>query len=156
MKRLGTVIIVAALLAAPAAIASGKHLKLTAVVTGQTKKDITTSTGKGVSTVTLYSVREGKKTVGTMVVYTAAVGCAGNTCLEDGTTNLKVGKVRGKAKLHVIVRFSGCPPCVPPTPVKFQSSTGTISNAKHGSEKISVTGKFPKTKGSKVTFALSY
>jgi hypothetical protein len=142
----------AAFVLVPVAGASGKHLKLAAVVVGQAKRY--DPARLGLTTATLYSVRKGKKKVGTMAVFTHDVNCAGSTCLEDGITSLKVGKVTGKAKLRVTIRFTGCPPCVPPIPTRLKSVSGTIFN-KHGSEKISVNGKFPDTKGSKVTFALS-
>jgi hypothetical protein len=143
----------AAFVIVPVAGASGKHLKLTAIVVGHAKR-FDPSNGVGITTATLYSVRKGKRKVGTMAVFTGGVSCAGSTCIEDGTTNLKVGKVTGKAKLKATIRFTGCPPCVPPIPIKFKSNTGTIFN-KHASEKISVNGKFPEMKGSKVTFVLS-
>jgi hypothetical protein len=151
MRRYGVLLLLAALVAAP--IASGAkrtHLKLTAVVTGQKLENVMGFK----QNVTFYSVKQGSKKVGTLTLN--APNCAGNTCPESGTANLTVGKVTGKAMLKTTTKFTGCPPCSPPIPVKFKSNTGTIFNAKHGSEAIRVNGKFPRTKGSKVTFVLSY
>lgn len=150
MRRIGLLVALAALVAAPVASAKRKHLKLTAVVTGQKLESVMGFKSK----VTLYSVKQGSKKVGTLTVNPGS--CAGNTCPESGTANLKVGKVKGKAKLKTTTLFTGCPPCSPPIPIKFKSNFGKIFNAKHGSEAIRVNGKFPRTKGSKVTFVLSY
>lgn len=152
MRRFGLLLLVAALGAAPAASgAKRKHLKLAALVTGQRREMI----GGFDSKVTLYSVKQGSKKVGTLVISPLG-GCAGNTCPAQGTANLSVGKVKGKATLKTVTKFTGCVPCSPPIPTKFKSNTGEIFHAKGGSEAIRVNGAWPHTKGSKVAFTLSY
>ena len=158
MRRIGALLLLAALVAAPvASAAKRKHLKLTAVVTGHKVETVEGFTSK----VALYSVKHGSKKVGTLSVSTLG-GCVGNTCIDAGTANLTVGKVTGAAKLHTVETLTGCPPCSPPIPVKFKSNTGTIFKftAQHKSkalqEAIRVNGEWPSKKGSKVTSVLSY
>jgi hypothetical protein len=143
-------LIAGALVSAPSASASGHHIKLTGIVIA-TKRVKETHIPAAVIT-----VKEGKKKVGSMLAWT--LGGAGKDLPFDGTTNLKVGKVRDKATLHVLFTStgSGCgfgsPSC---KPAKF--GTGTISNRKHGSENIRVNHQsIPLAKGKKFTFVLSY
>jgi len=159
MRRYGALLLSAALVAAPVASgATRKHLKLTAVVTGHKSEMVP---GWGVQKVTLYSVKQGSKKVGTLAVSDLG-GCVGDTCEEAGFANLSVGKVTGKANLKTTTTYTGCSPgCGPGHPTRFKSNTGSIFKyVKHQSkaiqEAIVVNGRWPRTKGSKVTFALSY
>lgn len=132
-------VLLALSLHAPPAGASAKHrLKLKGTVTKETRFH-----GAPAAKV---KVTKGSKKSGSMVVPEA--DCAGLECVQGGKTDLEVGKVKGKGKLHLEIDFN------PNGSVK--SATGAVSSSK-ASEKISVNARgVPQTPGSHFTFVLKY
>lgn len=117
-------------------------LKLTGVVI---KKELVGNHGPAL----LVSVLEGSRKVGALVV--TSPNCDLQACVVGERGTLKVGNVRGKAKLHVTFKFHGG---IPPRPAKY--GLGTLST-KHRSESIRVDGDgFPSMVGERCTIGLSW
>jgi hypothetical protein len=116
-------------------------LKLTAATV---KKELVGNNGPAL----LVSLLEGSRKVGGLVVTSA--NCSLNLCYQGERGNLKVGLVRGKAKLHLAFKAHG----IPPRPAKY--GYGTLST-KHRSESIRVPGTgFPSTVGGRCTIVLTW
>jgi hypothetical protein len=92
----------------------------------------------GTSAFSVVSVSHGSKKVGTLMIGRAS--CGGLLCASGGTANLKVGKIKGTAKLSLRFKGRGGSQCL-------LGKKGACKPAKFGTGKIS---KGPKAEAIRV------
>jgi hypothetical protein len=97
---LGVAVLIVPVTETASAGATAKQIKLKGVLTGH--KEV-----GGVQT-SIVAVTEGKKKVGKLLVGEGSCTSSGSQCSRTGTANLKVGKIKSKARLRLNWNSHGC------------------------------------------------
>jgi hypothetical protein len=97
---LGVAVLIVPVMETASAGAKAKQIKLQGVVTGH-------KIVGGVQT-SIVAVSEGKKMVGKLLVGGGSCTPSASLCFRTGTANLKVGKIKGKARLRLNWNSHGC------------------------------------------------